>query len=378
MPGQPEASGYEESQRLPIRFSGGESNEDDDTRGWDQPESQSRSLPSSGLSGGQSVEPAELAQRMTDNLEMRMATAKDRLTSFTADARLGLDVLRVRSGIDAKVQSMREQKPVSTFMAKMGLREMPELSFQRKSCAPPCNADDEILALFNEDPELRERIEEFDQVEQLLDRLLPALEDFQRHRKGLIDAEERISLALKETGIRLPGALGEAFQECGTVHRKAAERRREALTEEENNVTSVLRNHRTKAVGDCRAAVHDYEASRKELRLLYEARMKARDVKQKLEESGANKVDSVLAPTVITSADRAEENSKLKVQDATGVVSAKIAMLEVKHKLDFAVAIATHMRKLANEERDVAAIFANIQNATTTIQDSTEQLDLKT
>jgi len=349
---------------------------DDDTR-WDQPEAQTRSAPWSGL-GGTSVEPVEFAHRMTDNLEMRMATAKDRFTSLHADARLGLDVLRVRSGIDAKVQAMREQKPVSTFLAKVGLREMPEASFQGDACEPPTGAEREILELFDEDPDLRRRIRDFNHMEQHLDRLLPALEDFQKHRQGMIDAQQRISLSLKETGQRLPGALGQAFQDCGDVHRKAADRRLEAWKDEENHVTSVLRNHREKAVGDCRAAVRDYEASRQELRLLYEARMKARDVKQKLEESGANKVDSLLAPTVTTSADRAEEAMKMKVQDVTGVVSAKIAMLEVKHKLDFAVAIATHIRKFADEERDIAATFANIHSSTTVIQDSTEQLDLQT
>jgi hypothetical protein len=303
-----------------------------------------------------------------------MATAKDRLTSFTADARLGLDVLRVRSGIDAKVQAMREQKPVSNFLAKVGLREMP----LGTACEPPSGAEGEVLELFNEDPSLRDRIQNFHHMAGHLDKLLPALEDFQRHRQGLIDAQQRIGMALQEAGMRLAGEAGQALQDCGTVHRKAADRRLEAWNDEEKNVTSVLRNHREKAVGDCKSAVRDYEASRKELRLLYEARMKARDVKQKLEESGANKVDSMLAPPVTTAADTAEDNAKMKVQDLNGVVSAKIAMLEVKHKLDYAVAVATHMRKLANEERDVAAIFANIHNPAAIIQESTEHLDLQT
>lgn len=375
MPGQPDETGYEETSRSALpRFSGGSDSMDEDDSRWDQPEQTHTAPPASSPSFVLSGESAEFASRMTDNLELRMATAKDRLTSFTADARLGFDVLRVRSGIDARVQAMREQKPVSNFLAKVGLREMPPGT----ACEPPNGAEGEVLELFNEDPYLRERIQNFHHMEQHLDKLLPALEDFQKHRQGLIDAQQRIGLALQETGMRLPGAVGQALQDCGTVHRKAADRRLEAWNDEEKNVTSVLRNHRDKAVGDCKQAVRDYEASRSELRLLYEARMKARDVKQRLEESGANKVDSMLAPTVLPSADRAEENAKMRVQDCGGVVAAKIAMLEVKHKLDYAVSVATHMRKLANEERDVAAVFANIQSSTATIQESTEHLDLQT
>jgi hypothetical protein len=322
---------------------------------------------------GQSAALAERSSSFDHEIMLRASTAKDRATSFAADARLGAQVLRVRSGIDAKIQEMRENKPVSRMLAKVGITKMPGVP-----CDPPRGAEGDVLELFNEDPSLRERIQNFHHTQAHMEMLLPALEEYQRHRRGLAEAEQRICIALQEAGQRAPGEFGQALQECGSIHRKIADRRLQAWQTEEQGATSVLRNHCSQAVDDCKRSLRDYEAARQELRVLYEARARARSVKQTLEESGAAKVDSFVSPHVDSSAQLTEDKLKQKVQATSETAAAKIAMIEVKHTLEYANSLALHLTTLAEEEHDCSQMLLNIPECVSVIKESATHADLVT
>merc|ERR1712194_617943 len=107
----------------------------------------------------------------------------------------------------------------------------------------------------------------------------------------------------------------------------------------------------------------------KELSLLHEARTKSHTTKQQLTESGANKVDSKLTPSVESAADRVEQRARQKLQAATEKVSAKLAMLEVKHKLDYATSLSYHMKNMAQEEQEVAGFLGDVGTAVRAIQE---------
>lgn len=270
----------------------------------------------------------------------------------------------------------RDNKQVSSVLSRVGLRKSAFAA--GVPCDAPSNVPGEVLDLFKEDPTLRERIVEFHQTQAHLDELVPALQDYQRHQQGLADAEQRIGMLLQEAGMRAPGEFCQALHDCGAVHRQAGARRLESHADEERNVTSVLVMHLNEAAADCRRAVHEYEASRKELSVLHQARTKAQSTKQQLTESGANKVDSKLTPSVESAADKVENRARQKLQDATEKVVAKIAMLEVKHKLDYATSLSYHMKNMSQEEKDLAGILGDVSGPVRAIQESAAHADLET
>lgn len=402
MPGQ---HGYDEEDAAPElpRFSGGmphqdhEDRDNDEVGNWDRQDrtpammqsSQSPSnaasvdVPSSRGFSSSSTEDSSrrsLSQEQQDfgdnAFQLRASSAKDKLMSFTADARLGAQVMRIRTGVDAKMQVIRDSRPVTSVLSRVGLRK--SLTASGVPCDPPDCVESEVLDLFTEEPALRQRIQSFHETQAHLDDVLPALQDYQRHRQGLADAEQRLGIALQESGMRQPGPLGQALQDCGTAHRKAADRRLEAAQEEEKHVTSVLLMHSNQAGLDCKRSVQAYEASRHELRLLCEAREKARVTKKQLVESGANRVDSKLAPTVDAAVTETEVRAKERLQATSEAANAKLAMLEAKHKLDYATALSTHLKTVVEEEQCIAGVFGTIGEAVVTIKESGNHADLET
>merc|ERR1712018_561995 len=100
---------------------------------------------------------------------------------------------------------------------------------------------------------------------------LPALEDYQRHRRGIADAAQRLGMAMQEAGQRSMGPFGDALGVLGMAHRQAAAQRLDAHTVEERQAFEPIRMHYEQAAKDCKRALREYEAARKELRLLRQA-----------------------------------------------------------------------------------------------------------
>lgn len=389
MPGHP---GFEDRERETVdtgpaqpMFQGGMPSSDPDREdnegvgNWDQEPARARSEPPRAATQHTPI-PHTASTSAEESLNggiapLHQSGYKERFLAFAADARMGAQVLRVRTGVDAKLQTVRDSRPVTSTLSKVGVRK--SAAANGVPCDPPDGVEADVRDLFNEEPALRQSILQFHDTQGHLDDLLPALQDYQRHREGLADAEQRIAIALQEAGMRMgPGALGQALQTCGNVHKLAATKRTEAQEAEEKNVTSVLRGHTNQAGQDCKQAVQSYEASRHELRLLYDAREKARGTKQQMMESGANKVDSKLAPHVNAAMEQAEEQAKERLVGTSEAVTAKLAMLRAKHQLDYATALSHHMNNLVQEEQGVQEVLGTLGDAIATIQDSAMQNDL--
>lgn len=287
--------------------------------------------------------------------------------SWTADARQGAQVLRVKTGVDARWQVVKESRFVTKTLSKVGMQKG---MADGTPCEPPACEDPEVLDLFAEDPVLRQMIVQFHETQQHLQELLPALQAYQLHRQGLADAEQRLGIALQEAGQRNTGPLSQALQACGLVRCKAATRRAETHKDEDRNVVSGLITHNDEAFTDCKRAVQAYEAARKELRLLYDAKETARATKQQLIDSGANQVDSHLTPPVSKISDETESLAKEKLQATATAARAKLAMLEAKHRLQYATAIASNMKNYVQEEAEIAKSLGSLGEAVATIQES--------
>jgi len=317
---------------------------------------------------------SDVAQMHVATAKGKVATAKGKFMSFTADARLGAQVIRVQTGVDAKLQAVRDQKGVRNLLSKVGIGKGP--AADGIPCEPPQGAASEVPDLLQQDPSMRGCIVNCNQEQAHLDDLLPALQDYQRHRQGLADAERRLATCLKEHGVRKPGKYGQALQASADMHLQASLRRLEAYENEEKHVTSVMRSQYPLASHDCKLAVQAYEESRKELRLLYEARERSSSTKQLVQESGANGVDGKVAPQVEAGFDKALAAATERFQATATAAGAKVAMLEAKHGLDHAVALAYHMKNVANEEKDISGMFGTVDETVAALEQAASRASL--
>merc|ERR1719350_652691 len=89
--------------------------------------------------------------------------------------------------------------------------------------------------------------------------VVSALEAYQTHRQGMLDASQRLALALQEAAHRNKGAYGESLGALGVAHQKAAQIRKEAHSSDEIHVLSKLRVHNLQAATDCRKSARNYE-----------------------------------------------------------------------------------------------------------------------
>merc|ERR1719235_3011206 len=232
----------------------------------------------------------------SEQFQLHAANAKERFLAFTSDARLGAQVLRVRTGVDAKVQAVRDSRTVSSLLEKVGISKSSAAA--GVGVDAPTGVDEGVSDLFQEDPALRARIVDFHHNRQHLDSLLPVLQEYHQRRRALAETEQRLAHVLQEAGVQQPGGYGKALTDSGDAHLSASVRRFQAAEDEEKYVTSVMSTHSRQVSDDCHQAVQAYEACRKELKLLHEARVTSASTKQSLQESGASRVDSKLAPTV--------------------------------------------------------------------------------
>jgi len=271
------------------------------------------------------------------------------ILSFAADAKLGAQVARVRLGLDAKVRQAWESQWLSRFAGS-------------SSGSGFSAAQDEagIQTLIQQSRDAQEHLKV----------ILGALEDYQRHRKGLADAAHRLGLALQEAGMRSPGQYGEALRSCGVAHQQAAACRMEAHAAEELHVLSKLRAHDGKAAADCRRSVRKFEAAVQELRVLQKARLEAQSAKQM-----ANG-DSPLTPTVEADAARFEETWVQRVQSAGEAVRGKLSMFEAKHAADYAASVVSHFSSVATEESRISQAFADIATSLDPIRRSAATVQL--
>jgi len=197
-----------------------------------------------------------------------------------------------------------------------------------------------------------------------LEAVLTALEDLQKHRQGLADAEQRLAQALQEAGQREHGPYGEALAVCGKVHQQAASKRLEAHAAEELHVVSKLRAHHGKAGSDVKRTARKYEMAWQELQTLRRARSEAQRTKQSA--SG----DTMLSPTVETNAASTEEQKVAFLRSAADSVRGKLTMFEAKHGTDYGVSMGTHMGCLAVEQKAVADIYATAQDSAEVVKAS--------
>lgn len=299
---------------------------------------------------------------------IRPTSAKERVALLAADARLGAQVMRVRSGIDAKMQVVRDQQPISTLLSRLGLGG---------SGVTPAAVDGEGDPDLSEPPGLRAQIDQFTETRAHLDVLLPALEDYQRHRRGLADAEQRIGIALQEAGMRgcLPNSpSAQAISACGVAHRSAALRRLEAVEIEERQVLEALRMHDKQAVADCKRAVREYEAARLELKTMKDARARNHTLKEGI---GADFGDPLVSPTIGAVAEQTEQKVKLRLSNASEAAAGKLSMLQVKHEVDYAAAVTSHLKSASAEEREVADCLGKLDNEIRTILEASTRAHLQ-
>lgn len=286
----------------------------------------------------------------------------DKGMSFAADAALGAQVARVSMGLDAKVRKACE----SEFASNLGLTSFARglatissnLPFQGSDgCTSPTSAtrDGEVTEV--EHTGLCNLIQQSINSQTHLETVLSALEDYQRHRQGLAEAEQRLGLALQEAGQREQGSYGEALSACGRVHQQASARRLEAHAAEELHVVSKLRAHHGKAAVDCRRTARRYECTWQELQVLRRARNSTQRMKQMA--SG----DSPLTPVVEGNANTTEESVLQRLRAEADASRGKLTMFQAKHSADYGSSMGAHMEAISAETAALATAFAGAASA---------------
>lgn len=289
----------------------------------------------------------------------------DRVMSLAADATLGAQVARVRVGLDAKVRKACEA-PIFTQLGletiTSGIANRTAGSAVETLAAAALPAQGDVSQAEHEN--LCVMIQRSKDAQAHLEAVLGALEDYQKHRQGLADAEQRLALALQEAGQREQGAYGEALATCGKAHQQAAAKRLEAHAAEELHVVSKLRAHYGKAGADVKRTTRRYEAAWQELQVIRRARTEAQRLKQ------AASGDSLLAPTVEGNAATTETVKVHLLRAEADSVKGKLSMFEAKHATDYGVSMGAHMECLVAEQSNISQFYVAAQSAAETVKAS--------